>query len=390
MEKTRIAALKFEQDGINMYLAAPIMRELLGKCKMDEWRPSVAQIKHKLTNEEYVARQGYQRKPTQNRLKQISKYLISAEKRGAVPSIFPSTVLLSYREGRLKFVPFAEGQRIGYLEIDENDTFYIVDGQHRFKGLEYAIHDDQVEEFEEFQLPVTILECKNKADEIKQFALINNTQKKIKTDLGDRLLEMLKTDFGRHYDSIAGLQQKDWKTWAVKIAERLNSDPKSPWFGRIIRPNAPRTELAVAGESEFTKSLKNILLSTYAKGPSETAENRIYEIINEYWGAWKEIIPEAFESPSEYVIQKTTGFHSLNKILTDVTRECADQYGRDRSTKRFKVILKRIENSEEYPDALTADWWKSGEKGAASIVGMGPIISLASDFEKAIQHDEDH
>lgn len=385
MEKLRMRTMRFCQNNHQMYLATPPMENLINRCKIDEWDPLLREDKFSDIRE-WLEKQGYQRKPTITRLKNISKYLYKADRRNAIFSVFPSSIILSYR-GELTFIPDSEGADHGYIELQANDTLYIIDGQHRFGGLKYAIIDDKIQELLSFQVPITILECKSKIDEIKQFALINRTQKRVKTDLGDRLLKTLK-DLGVIDNTIAGLEQEDWKTRAVSIAEKLNSDRESPWHGRIIRPNSPRTDLAVAGESEFTKSLKPFLKSSWAKGISEDGEDKVYDLINEYWCALRDIMPEAFEKPSEFVIQKTPGFHSLNRILSEVTMKCTELYKKERNRKTFKKVLERIN-----PERLESDWWKSGSKddnreqrpdGAATYVGMGPIGTLADDFEREI------
>ena len=149
-----------------MYLATPPMENLINRCKIDEWDPLLREDKFSDIRE-WLEKQGYQRKPTITRLKYISKYLYKAERRNALFSVFPSSIILSFR-GELTFIPDSWGADHGYLELQASDTFYIVDGQHRFGGLKYAIIDDKIEELLSFQVPITILECKSKIDEIKQ------------------------------------------------------------------------------------------------------------------------------------------------------------------------------------------------------------------------------
>jgi len=377
LEKFKMVGSKFIQNKHHMYLATPPMEDLINRCKIDEWNPLLKEERYPDVKD-WLEKQGYQRKPSVTRLKKIAKYLHKADRRDAIFSVFPSTIILSYR-GKISFTPISEDENLGTLEIPSDETFFIIDGQHRFGGLKYAIVEDEVQELLSFQVPVTIIECKSKIDEIRQFALINRTQKKVKTDLSDRLLKTLK-DLGVIDNSIAGLEQEDWKSRAVAIAEKLNSDRESPWYGRIIRPNSPKTDIAVAGESEFTKSLKPFLLSSWAKGQNGSGINNVYGIINEYWCAWRDLIPEAFEKPAEFVIQKTPGFHSLNRILPEVTMKCTELFKKERNRKNFRDILKRIDS-----ERLEAEWWKSSsDDGASTYVGMGPINSLAEDFEKDI------
>lgn len=41
------------------------------------------------------------------------------------------------------------------------------------------------------------------------------------------------------------------------------------------------------------------------------------DLLVDYWNAIQRMVPEAFEDPSEYVIQKTPGLFSLHLLLKD-------------------------------------------------------------------------
>ena len=372
MEKdVRIPAIRLRQNKVEMFLCAPRCGDLLDRCSIDEWDPKFEEAGK--SQEEVLKRQGYQRKPSASRIRSVAKYVISPE------AVFPTNILLSAREP-LKFVPYGEAEMIGNLLIRSDQRLYIIDGQHRYAGLEHAIIELGVEEMMQFQVPVAICSGLKKQDEIKQFLVVNKTQKKVPTNLGDRLLEYLNR-VGAGFLGSKVLEQKDWKGRAVRIAERLNKDKSTVWAGRIVKPNADRTEIAVAGESEFTKSLKNILLSVYGQEPDE----KVYFYITTYWEAIRKIMPVAFESPSEYVIQKTAGFHSWNQVMPVVIREWKDKFAQKERDARTIVsmseIIRRVDE-----ERLDAEWWKSGNlEGAASYVGMGPIGELANELKENIE-----
>lgn len=368
MSVLTLPAIKFTQCKVDMFLCVPTMAHLLPRYKIDTWKPLFKE--EGKSQKEILTGQGYQRKPSASRVKKVAKYAL------APGAIFPASIIVSPRS-EVHFVPMAQGERVGQIHLANDEPLYIIDGQHRLEGLNYAITELRVEELIEFELPITIIPKLTKKEEIEQFVLINRTQKRVPTNLGDRLLEYL-ARFGGSKPGVNVLEQKAWKSNAVRIAERVNRDSDSPWFGRIIRPNAPRTDSAVAGESEFTKSLKNYLTSPYGDRPDE---ERVYQDFNNYWKAFSQIMPEAFEEPANYVIQKTAGFHSLNPNLPIVLRECADEFGRNCTVGNLVKILRRVED-----DKLEATWWESGNvDGAASYVGMGPIGELSREFAEDIQ-----
>jgi len=372
MSEIKMEAIRFLQDGVPMYLAAPKMHDLLEKCEVDEWKPHLKEDDFK-NKEDYLYKQGYQRKPSERRKKQISRYLQGQE------AFLPASIILSLRSKSVNFTPHGKDDNSGIVTIKENEKFFILDGQHRFAGLKYAIQEDEVLELLDYPVPITILTCEDKKKEIEQFALINRTQKVVRTELADRLIEFLRRS-GIIRENIPALNLKDWKSRAVRIAEKVNNDPKSPWYNRIVKPNASKNDFAVAGESEFTKSLKNFLSSEFGRKKGNNDDYAI-EIINAYWNALKKLMPDSFKAPSKYVIQKTTGFHSWNSILPTVLHECTLAYHDFKTVDNLIQIVKRVES-----DMISSEFWESGNKeGAPSYVGMGPIKQLADELQEMIR-----
>jgi hypothetical protein len=113
-----------------MYIAAvPI--NALDAFLVDIWNPKSV-----------TGRRGYQRKPEENRVKSIAKYF---ERRNA---IMPVAGLLNVRErGRLKF-------RNGRLTIPDGVDVWVVDMQHRLKGIVRA-KEDGILRSDSFRFPVS-------------------------------------------------------------------------------------------------------------------------------------------------------------------------------------------------------------------------------------------
>src|SRR5712692_8318931 len=106
-----IPAISFRQRRTQMYIAA-VPTDALERFSIDIWNPK-----------NVLGRRGYQRKPEEARVKSIAKYF---ERPGA---IMPVAGLLNVREkGRLNF-------RKGTLTIPDGIDVWVVDMQHRLKGL---------------------------------------------------------------------------------------------------------------------------------------------------------------------------------------------------------------------------------------------------------------
>jgi hypothetical protein len=56
------------------------------------------------------------------------------------------------------------------------------------------------------------------------------------------------------------------------------------------------------------------ILEKYCRSTDDEI-NYLYQIIADYWKALADVVPAAFEDPSDYVIQKTPGVFSLHKLL---------------------------------------------------------------------------
>ena len=365
-------AISFTQSDRKMFLATPTVQDLFNKCKVDAWRPELK--RNQLTPQEFLCQQGYQRNPTRSRASKAARYITGPN------AIFPCTILLSSREA-IRFEPYAQGEPNGVLTFLSGQSLYIVDGQHRFDGLRHAIQEMEDETLLDFRLPVTIMESSSKVDEIKQFIQINKHQQKVKTDLANRLIHMLKE---ANEISIAeeGLDQKDWQTRAVTLAEKLNADQKSVWYGRIVKPNASRSEFAIAGEGEFTKSLRKVLDADIG-GKSFQSDEKMIEVINNYWNAIKSFVPEAFITPADHVIQKTPGFYTWHLALPTVLAECSLEYGRKFSENNLRSILNRANEGGEY---LSLEYWESGGDAAAHN-SMGSFAKLAKEITECIQSE---
>ncbi|MDW8482350.1 MAG: DGQHR domain-containing protein [Meiothermus sp.] len=124
---------------------------------------------------------GYQREPERQRGLAFARYLKEVV---AKEISFPGTILLAYRGSIQKRI------KNGELEIDLPNELYIVDGQHRLMGLRIAVEEMGVKEAEEIDIPAIIISESNEILEANLFRVINETAKKVRTDLA-------RTPFGK-------------------------------------------------------------------------------------------------------------------------------------------------------------------------------------------------
>ena len=182
-------------------------------------------------------REGYQRPPSEARFGtgrgSIVRYLL--RELGA----FPTSVLLNVREqkGKLNFDIKSKinGIEFGELSIPENEPLWIIDGQHRIEALKRATASRP--EFADYPVPVSILNLKDRFDEMLHFYIVNSRQRRIKTDLVYKHLQLMADRAirgGREWlkEVILGPAQER-EAMAAYIVDYLETEETSPFHNRI-------------------------------------------------------------------------------------------------------------------------------------------------------------
>jgi len=145
---------------------------------------------------------GIQRPLSEKRLAELQKYV------NTVDASFPTGIILAISGENARYEKKA---RKMYIDRQEN-VAKILDGQHRIAGLE-EFRGDQ------FELSVTIFIDMDMEDQAMLFATINLKQTKVSKSLMYDLYDFAKT-------------RSPQKT-CHNIAKLLNSEPKSPFEGKI-------------------------------------------------------------------------------------------------------------------------------------------------------------
>jgi len=370
-------AIAFQQGvgrehGQEMFLFAAPASWLSRHTKIDQWKPE--------SESEELAKQGYQRVLTDSHVADISRYLRGALQRSSPTEslpVLPTSILLSCREP-LNFTPLPNDgasapvwARPGKLEIGPDTQLWIVDGQHRLAGIKHAIEQatpDVQALLGDYHLPVTVMVCQNKIDEMLHFVTINGEAKSVRTDLAQRLLDTIRqSDPGLIGDEKAR-RAVTGRSEAISLVKYLETRPDQRWFGRIAKPNERRTGEKVASEGQLSKSLRHICKAK----PIAWGRDELQTFVVDFWSAIAELIPQAFAQPAEYVIQKGPGFGSLHHLLPKLTLEYTDRAG-------LKALLENVE-----PYFTDAEYWLKGGE-ASQYSSEGGYKVLAELIEEAIK-----
>lgn len=346
----KVRAIPFKQHENTMYNAVLTAKDLSSQTKVDVWHP---------TNED-----GYQRDVSLPRARKFGNYVAT--------EISPPAILANIRESDKDAVKYENGK----LEIPENVPLWLVDGQHRVAGLQELLRTSG-EKYQDIELPVVIMVGESVYDEAKQFVIVNNSQKRIRTDLGERFLQKRVKAEGLNHLIDKGIRNIEWTPTAIEIVDLLNNDDHSVWHNKIKLPNEPMG-LTIVSQKAFSDSLKPLLKDDgkyFRKSASTVAP-----IINRYWEAISEVCPEPFAEPKNFVMLKTTGVVTLHAILPRILQFI----GNDSPQKSdFVKILSGIDSLKDYSK------WQSPKGEYSRMTGQKGFLiikmELLDELEDAMQ-----
>lgn len=311
-----LPALRLQQNGFKIFITGIRAEDLQDFTTIDRFD-------HRLEPDD--PRQGYQRKEDMPRIKKLGNWLREQiqSRRGV---LMPTAILTSTRGELVKF-----DETKGAITLERSHPLYVVDGQHRRGGLRYGIHEKGLDELRGFEMPLIIVENLSREQEMQQFAVVNGTQKGVRTDLVNMILTQLAAAKGDDF-----IPEKDqWKVVVSRTIAALNDEPAGPWYHRIVMPNeqtaskadrAEHPELAhtqLVRATSFMTSLRPIYdyLKQYFDHESldsETRADRLVEVVSAFWRAVRSMNPEAFAEPGNYVLQKTPGIFALHRMCAKI------------------------------------------------------------------------
>jgi DGQHR domain-containing protein len=361
----KVNAIKISQRSRKqkpIYLASVAVKDLVNEAyfKVDWWE------KRKVGSRS----QGYQRIPAEPRIKKIGKYLESIS-----DSILPSSILINARDNELEFKKTSANA--GELTIEPYPC-YIVDGQTRVQGFKYAISEQHLD-LSDFEVPVIFLSNFDLAEELEQFYILNTTQKRVSTDLAQRLKMELSKNDPEKFDALS-IGEK-WELTALVVIDLLNQESKSTvWQGRIRLPNTKKSPLNIVNQNSFVQSLKPL----YKGGILEDVKpDDAYDMLRDYWEAVSRLYPDAFSKPKDHVIQKTPGLFSLHDLANRVFKNIILKEKKVNVSNIMEILGKVLEGELGKDYFWHKDNYIKGAARAGSMKGFGRLAEeLRSNLEK--------
>lgn len=326
----------------------------------------VLALHHNVPHRNVLKQTGYQRNPTESRITQLAREI---ERRRVD---LPTSVLLNLRNAKEDDVLEKNGADGYFLRLDPDKAsnehrLFVVDGQHRIRALQKAI-DDYETDVQNLKIPFVCMIAADEHNEMEQFHVVNSNAKSVPTDLAYNLMKARAEhdpDFAERMEE----RGRKWEITAQTLTERL-ATCSSTWKDRIRLPNSPKGDTTVPSAS-FVKSLKPLLTQTALfrgiKSPEKQAQ-----VIDTYWRAIRRVLPESFESPSKYNIQKGVGvqaLHAIFPVVLDLARSDGGSLFKPESYVPFlDKALNGIDGlNGEGESVQGADFWKTGRMGAAGM-----------------------
>lgn len=302
-DNIKLTVIKAIQPIGCFYLAKISSQELLGLSAVD---------RRHITDEDEVL--GVQRPLKKDKIQEIKRYLTTQN------ATFPNTIIVNVDKSNV----VSESETEIVLKRKE-DTFTIIDGQHRLFGFEDYLGKP-------FELLLTIFIGLGSDLQAEVFSIINSRQTKVDPSLNINLELSDKTYNPRKV--------------LVQIAQSFNYDKDSPWYNNIKMLGSQSD--GYISLSAFVKPLfnltypekefyyiKNRLNKSYPDFPNlndiEVDNMRfpfwrfyvsrdssvIYKILLNYFNAIREILSGDWLNPDS-LLNKTSGYNAMMRLLSSV------------------------------------------------------------------------
>lgn len=281
---------------------------------------------------------GYQRDETlrPKRARDIADYIRRCLDANLEPKLFELTINARLSPDEWRFEGLDDDATVGFLSFEHDGTRWlsVTDGGTRLDGIKNALAQGTITD--RHTIDARVFVGLTLGEEVAQFLLINEKQKRVRTDLSLRVVQR-KLDDGALSDHDLRVlttvvpDQDAWKYEASRIASILNSDTDSCWSGRIQMPNDHVTRPVKL--QAFLTSLKPLLANDDLKSLLDQMEQGghlmvggtqvgrtefLSQVIKNFWAAVAEVNPDAHAEPHTTVLWGSIGASAGHAALTPI------------------------------------------------------------------------
>ena len=349
---------------------------------------------------------GFQRNESNRNTRghQVAVYMGRCKKDGLHPMLFELTANAriegSHAEGGTWNYEGLDSQgKLGILSFaptGDKPWLSLIDGGTRILGIERAYSKGVIDA--DTTIDIRIFVNMPLAEEIALFLLINDFQKKVRTDLALRVVQRLLDEGNLSNDEMRALTSvvpdtDSWKFAASRITAEMNTAQDSPWQNRIQMPSDSRKNTTL--QSFFTSlapilkdpDIQSIVANMIQEDAIDTDETNFYiKVLKNFWSAVAEINPDAHDEPYTNVLWAPIGSSACHIALAAVLKTILEGSKPNVTKKRFIGILEGS-SVADYPRWFNkkgnkADGHYPAEKGDAPVMtGAANYRRLAKDLE---------
>jgi DGQHR domain-containing protein len=323
---------------------------------------------------------GYQRLLNDGRAKRLADYLVDGQ--SEQDAFLPTSIFLATN----KDISFEAATNTITFDISEIGPFNVVDGQHRIAGLVLA--SEKNAELLDFEIPVNIAVGLDEISQMCHFLIVNTTQRSVDRAIEQQIVARLTKMIGLEKTPtmprwIRRQVEKGEDARALAVANHLNDDPTSPWFGKIRMAN-DESDGATINQKSFITSIRRHIFSANNPLSNPVWDGNRPLILLNYWKAIVELLVDG--SGTQTVIFKTNGLELFHTVSPTVFTHLATKS--DFTKDAITALLKRGFSNlpPEHIGMAHPEWWHRG--GAASGLNRGAIGKLANALSLAINVQE--
>ncbi len=320
---------------------------------------------------------GYQRLLNEGRAKRLADYLLDGQTEK--DAFLPTSIFLATN----KNIQFDSSTNTITFDVSQIGPFNVVDGQHRIAGLVLAAEKNP--ELLEFEIPVNIAVNLDEISQMCHFLIVNTTQKSVDKAIEQQIVARLTKMIGLEKTPtmprwIRRQVEKGEDARALSVANYLNTDPSSPWLGKIRMAN-DESDGGTINQKSFITSLKKNIFSANNPLSNPVWDANRPMILSNYWKAVIELlVDENSDIPS--VIYKTNGVELFHIVSPTIFTHLATKNDFKKDT--IKTLLRKGFGNlpPEHIGMSHPEWWHRG--GEASGLNRGAISKVASALGHAI------
>jgi hypothetical protein len=220
------------------------------------------------------------------------------------------------------------------------------------------------EQWSSFLIPFVCMLGATEDEEMEQFYIVNSKAKSVRTDLAQELLKQL---VEANPELAASLTERgrDWRVAAQQLAHQL-AQVSPVWRGRIRLAAMEKGDTTMPSASMVT-SLKPVLASPFFKALQNSDQ---IKILDAFWRGLRNVLPQAFDEPGKYVVQKGSGVKAIHTVLVQVIEIARARGGSVVDPDSYEAVLRepleKLQGDDSNANPVSGiDFWRAGPEGAA-------------------------